>query len=64
MASVSVVPASGLRGPGGNTVGINNLPSEMNDMKIRDEKVNYVPCSSYSCIGYRFMLSLYKPLGM
>lgn len=33
MASVSVVPASG------NTVGVDRLPEEMNDMKIRDDKV-------------------------
>ncbi|KAM1715338.1 hypothetical protein TB2_025353 [Malus domestica] len=38
MASVSVVPASGLREPGGNAVGVDNLPNEMNDMKIRDDK--------------------------
>lgn len=40
MASVSVVPASGLRDPSGNTVSVDKLPEEMNDMKIRDDKVN------------------------
>lgn len=40
MASVSVVPASGLvREPSGNAAGVDRLPDEMNDMKIRDEKV-------------------------
>ena len=38
MASVSVVPASGLRDPSGHTVGADRLPEEMNDMKIRDDK--------------------------
>ena len=50
MASVSVVPASGLREPSGNAVGVDNLPNEMNDMKIRDDKVNHVTssCGLYS----------------
>ncbi|RVX01585.1 Glycogen synthase kinase-3-like MsK-3 [Vitis vinifera] len=38
MASVSIAPASGLREPNGNTVGVDRLPDEMNDMKIRDDK--------------------------
>ncbi|XP_044501901.1 shaggy-related protein kinase alpha-like [Mangifera indica] len=38
MASVSVVAAYGLRDPGGHTVGVDRLPQEMNDMKIRDDK--------------------------
>ncbi|KAM7501132.1 hypothetical protein LguiB_000036 [Lonicera macranthoides] len=38
MASASVVAASGLREPSVNTVGVDKLPEEMNDMKIRDEK--------------------------
>ncbi|KAF5931476.1 hypothetical protein HYC85_032349 [Camellia sinensis] len=38
MASVTEVPASGLREPSGNTVGVDRLPDEMNDMKIRDDK--------------------------
>src|SRR5262249_23500436 len=40
MASVSVVPASGLQDPSGNTTSVDRLPDEMNDMKIRDDKVN------------------------
>lgn len=40
MASVSVVPASGVvRESSGNAAGVDRLPDEMNDMKIRDEKV-------------------------
>lgn len=42
MASASVVAASGLREPSVNTVGVDKLPEEMNDMKIRDEKVDDV----------------------
>ncbi|PRQ56339.1 putative protein-serine/threonine kinase [Rosa chinensis] len=38
MASVSVAPLSGLRYHSGITVAINSLPSEMNDMKIKDDK--------------------------
>ncbi|KAJ6338643.1 hypothetical protein OIU76_008167 [Salix suchowensis] len=38
MASVSVIPASGLRDTGGNTTGVDKLPGEMNDMKISDDK--------------------------
>ena len=41
MASVSIVPTSGLREHSGNTVGVDRLPDEMNDMKIRDDKVCY-----------------------
>lgn len=47
MASVSVVPASGVvRESSGNAAGVDRLPDEMNDMKIRDEKVNIAsfPC--------------------
>lgn len=35
MASVGVAPTSS-----GHTVGVDRLPEEMNDMKIRDDKVN------------------------
>ncbi|GAB4841814.1 Glycogen synthase kinase-3 MsK-3 [Ancistrocladus abbreviatus] len=38
MASVSVVPAAGLREPISNAVVMDSLPEEMNDMKIRDDK--------------------------
>uniref|UniRef100_A0A2P2KPL2 non-specific serine/threonine protein kinase n=1 Tax=Rhizophora mucronata TaxID=61149 RepID=A0A2P2KPL2_RHIMU len=38
MASVTVVPKSGLRDLSRNPVGVDRLPDEMNDMKIRDDK--------------------------
>lgn len=38
MASVSVGPTLGLREPSGNSVAVDKLPEEMNDMKIRDDK--------------------------
>ncbi|OWM80023.1 hypothetical protein CDL15_Pgr010001 [Punica granatum] len=38
MASVGIAPISGLREPGGNAAGVDRLPNEMNDMKIRDER--------------------------
>lgn len=40
MASVTVAPEPGLREPSGNTFGVDRLPDEMNDMKIRDDKVD------------------------
>ena len=39
MTSVSVAPASMIRDHGGSTIGVDRLPDEMNDMKIRDDKV-------------------------
>ncbi|KAK7837933.1 shaggy-related protein kinase ntk-1 [Quercus suber] len=38
MASVGVAPASGMREPSNHNVGVDRLPEEMNDMKIRDDK--------------------------
>ncbi|KAK9076531.1 hypothetical protein SSX86_004865 [Deinandra increscens subsp. villosa] len=38
MASVSVVPASGVREPNGNTLAAERLPDEMNGMKIQDDR--------------------------
>lgn len=38
MASVGVAPASGIRDTNGN--GVDRLPEELNDMKIRDDKVS------------------------
>lgn len=39
MTSVSVVPASAIPDHGGSTIGVERLPDEMNDMKLRDDKV-------------------------
>ena len=39
MASVGVAAASGMREPRNHNVGVDRLPEEMNDMKIRDDKV-------------------------
>lgn len=47
MASVSVAPSSGVREPSGNTVAVDRLPEEMNDMKIRDDKVDFCPFLSF-----------------
>ncbi|CAA6663641.1 unnamed protein product [Spirodela intermedia] len=38
MASVSIVPASGLKNASGSSISVDKLPDEMNDMKIRDDK--------------------------
>ena len=40
MASVSVVPPSGVREPSGTTHAAERLPEEMNDMRIRDDRVS------------------------
>lgn len=42
MASMGVVPTSSLREPAGHSVGVDRLPEEMNDMKIRDDKVQCI----------------------
>lgn len=39
MASVGLEPTSGLREPGGHVAGVDRLPEEMSDMRIRDDKV-------------------------
>ena len=38
MALVGVAPTFGLREPSGHNAGVDRLPEEMNDMKIRDNK--------------------------
>lgn len=40
MASVGLPPTSSCREPNGHFVGADTLPDEMNDMKIRDDKVH------------------------
>lgn len=39
MASVGVAPVTGVRDPGRKTGGLDKLPDEMNEMKLRDDKV-------------------------
>lgn len=39
MASVDAAPTSGLRESSGQNVGVDRLPEEMNEMKIKDDKV-------------------------
>lgn len=39
MASVGLAPTSGLRESSGHNAGVDRLPEEMNDMRIRDDKV-------------------------
>ncbi|XP_018676230.2 shaggy-related protein kinase alpha isoform X1 [Musa acuminata AAA Group] len=38
MASVNMVPSSGLKNTSGTSLGMDKLPQEMSDMKIRDDK--------------------------
>ncbi|KRX92439.1 Shaggy-related protein kinase NtK-1, partial [Trichinella patagoniensis] len=38
MASVSMAPSSGLKNASGDAFGIDRLPDEINDLKIRDDK--------------------------
>lgn len=43
MASVSMAPTTSIKNPGGgSSIAIERLPEEMNEMKIRDEKVNFL----------------------
>jgi hypothetical protein len=45
MGSVGVAPSSGLREASVHNAGVDKLPEEMNDMKIRDDKVwQSAPC--------------------
>lgn len=39
MASISVAPATGVRDPGRKPGGLDRLPDELNEMKLRDDKV-------------------------
>lgn len=41
MTSVGVAPTSGLRESSGHPADVDRLPEEMNDMRIRDDKVCY-----------------------
>ena len=48
MASISVVPTTGVRDNNENMIAVNKLYEEMNDMKIRDGKVD----ASFVLIGF------------
>ena len=51
MASASVVPSSGVKNTNGNIIGMDKLPEEMNDMKIRDDKVTMkINCTVSKCL--------------
>lgn len=39
MASIGVAPANGVRDPGRKPGGLDKLPDELNEMKLRDDKV-------------------------
>ena len=59
MASVSVAPNAGVREPSGNNVAVDRLPEEMNDMKIRDDKVDfYVSVYCPTCHSFGLTVSL------
>lgn len=53
MASVGVVPSAGLREPSGQPADVDRLPEEMNDMKIRDDKVCH-PLVQFSTFSVLF----------
>ena len=55
MASVGVAPTSCLRESSGHTAGVDRLPEEMNDMKIRDDKV-YVSLDNFFCLLILFFI--------
>lgn len=41
MASVGIAPLPGARDSSAHANGVDKLPEEMNDMKIREEKVGF-----------------------
>lgn len=45
----TMAPTSDSRESGSHAVGVDSLPEEMNDMKIRDEKVCRIKCYSKFC---------------
>ena len=56
MASVGVAPTSGMREPSSHNIGVDRLPEEMNDMKIRDDKVSTELVWHYSLLFTLFFL--------
>lgn len=58
MASVSVLPVSGVREPSGNTVAVERLPDELNDMKIRDDRVSDLVL----CYIYHLLIVVYMSI--
>lgn len=42
MASVIVAPSAGIKNTSGNAFGMDRLPDEINDLKIRDDKVSKI----------------------
>lgn len=46
MASISVAPAPGVRDPGRKPGGMDKLPDELNEMKLRDDKVQMIVVAS------------------
>lgn len=55
MASISVAPAPGVRDPGRKPGGLDKLPDELNEMKLRDDKVQIIMIIS-SIFLYRSLL--------
>ena len=54
MGSVGVAPSSGLREASAHNAGVDKLPEEMNDMKIRDDKVSQSAHLSLSLVYASF----------
>lgn len=54
MASVSVIPTMGTREHNENSAGVDRLPDEMNDMKIRDDKVDVWLCACVCATHFNF----------
>lgn len=52
MASISVAPATGVRDPGRKPGGLDRLPDELNEMKLRDDKVQALISRSSFCFFF------------
>lgn len=60
MASANVAPASGIGEPGGNTAGLDRLPDEMNNIKLRDDKVDDLAFSFLLFTNHYFINCFYN----
>lgn len=60
MASVSMAPSSGLKNNDGTSICMDSLPDELNDMKIRDDKVSGYTESWIGSMVYFFISHFFK----
>ena len=67
MASAGIPPASAVGKPSGNTMFVDKLPEEINEMKIRDDKVEKVVFSQIlraKLEGFLYLILLFCPFSV